>query len=196
MMTQRRRGFTLLEILLALSISAMIALAIGVMLSALNAATAVENDTRRSTMQRQVVLAKLEHTVRSSARILVGGADHLVLWRADRNGNSVPELSELVRLSWDEPTGEIRIFMSPDDLDPASDITYAMTDDFDAVSQPLAGTAEFPGSLLIDDVTAWSLVLDDADPKAAKLVRLRVSVNQESGPDTATVIASPHASAG
>jgi len=185
-----------MEILLALAICALVGAAVGMMLFAMRAATSVDHDTREVTMRREVATARLSRSVRASARVLSSGPDHLVLWKSDTNGNNLPELSEVLRLQWISGSSEVQTCAAPADLDPGLDQTWAMTDDFDALTSALAGGALLPSDLLIPEVTAWSVELDDADPLAARLVVMRVTVDADSGPSEVTVIAAPRATTG
>lgn len=184
---RQRHGFTLLEILLAVSLTAVIGLSVAIMLGAMNSATQVEGDARRGTIRRQVASARLGNTIRSAVMVLAAGDDHLVLWHTDANQNTSPDLSELVRVEFDSDAGELQSYAAPDDLDPMSDISYDLTDDFGAITAGLAGSAALPRTRLVSDVTACDIELDQADPQEARLIRVQMTIDQPSGPVTVTI---------
>jgi hypothetical protein len=89
----------------------------------------------------------------------------------------------------------VRCYEAPDDLDPALDSTFEFDDDFSSITAAAAGSGILPGSVILQDVTGWELLLDRADVQSAGLMRLRVTTRHESGDDLATIVAALHAGA-
>ena len=79
----------------------------------------------------------------------------------------------------------MRSYKAPDSLDPASDTEYdLLTDDFNAETNSIKGTADFPQTLWAAGVTAWTIALDDADPQSASLVSYRMTIAHDELLDT------------
>lgn len=192
-MKHASRAFTLVEVLLALAISGMIGAAAMMMLTATGNATQTQHDTRRATVKRQVVFTRITPLLRDAARVLDHGDAHLVLWTGDLNRNAKPDLSELRRIEW-TAGNEVVVYEAPPNLAAVADTTYELTHDFDAATAALAGSAAFPGRVTLRGVTDFNLMLDAADPAAARTIRLRLTVATESGDDTSVVVAALRAS--
>lgn len=184
------RGFTLVELLLGLAITALIGLGVAMMLGAIGAATRSSIDIRRQVIKRQVAVARLGSLTRSAAMVLAYGDDHLVLWTGDRTGNGVPDLSELRRIEWDQAQQRLLTAEAPDDLNPAADITYDFDDSFNTITAGLAATAVFPQTTTLEGVTAWAVQLDEADAQSARAVQLQITVDNNGVSDTAVIMSS------
>ena len=186
-----RAGFTVIELLLAMAVSSMVGLVVVMMLMQSGTATDRQHDTRRASVQRQVATVRLGELMRETAMVVGTGSRHVVLWKQDVNGNGQPELSELRRIEWDDETGEVWVYESPPDLPESEDETYLLNPSvINDMTRLRSGTSKFPGQVRLTGITGWELALDDeGDILAARLLRLRVTLEQESGPDEATVVA-------
>src|SRR5690606_37596571 len=114
--------------------------------------------------------------------------DHFVLWTGDANDNGQPNLSELVRITFDAEAQEIWIYEAPDSLSEPDDANYALSENFSTITESLAGSASFPGEVVLQGVLQWQFEPDSIDDQAARLIRLRLTLDQETGPDIATII--------
>ncbi len=193
-----RRGFTTIELLLSLAVTAMVGMVVVMMLAGVTTATDRQHDTRRASTQRQVAIVRLGELTREAAMVGAMGPRHLLLWLHDEDDDGKPRLSELRRIEWDEQAGEVWVYEAGDRPwldDLMQDRSF---DSYDALTRHLKGTDWFPGRRRLNDVTGWSVVLDEDDPHAARLLRLRVTLDQPGGEDTATIIAAlrPPAPAG
>lgn len=184
----RVRAFTLVEVLLAIVITNLLGLAVAMMLAATGSATQLQHDIRRGAVKRQVAVARLGAQIRCASKVLSIGLEDLILWQGDINGNSEPDLSELRRIAWNPDDGVVWTFESPVDLDPASDATFGLDDDFGAIAAAYGGSAAFPGRVVLRNVTAWSAELDDDEVMSASLVRLEITLEHESGVGEVTII--------
>lgn len=187
-------GFTLVELLLALGVSGLIGLGVVLMLSGAGVATQQQRAGRDATVSRQVVMARLSTLTRAAAMVLAVEDDAMVLWMGDVNGNGKPELSELRRLTWNSVTGEVHQYQAPAGLDEDEDFTHELTADFDAVTRGLEGDAAFVGELVVRQVTQWSLTLDKAQVRQARLLRLDVTYRHDGREDQAVIISALRAS--
>lgn len=187
--SRKARAFTLVEMLLALAICSLVGLTVALLLGGIGAATRESQDTRRTVVQRQVAVARLGALTRGTAMVLSKGSNHVVLWKGDMTGNGKPNLSELRRIEWDANTNEVWTYEAPSSLSAAADTAYDLTADFSAATASLAGTASFPGQTTLQEVAAWNTTLDNASTQSAKLLRVTVTLTQDTGSDNATIIA-------
>lgn len=191
-----RTGFTLMEMLLALAVSSMIAITVVMMLAGLASATQEKTDVRRATVKRQVAIVRLGRLLRGAAMVLANGDDHIVLWKGDTRNNGRPDLSELLRVEYDPGAHEVSTYEGMVPLDPASDPTYKLADDFSALTASLAGTSAFPRTVTLQAVTSWDLELDNLLVQSARMMRLGLAIGSESGEDEAIIISTLRASPG
>lgn len=181
-------AFTLIELSLALAVSSVIGLIVVLLLTSMGAATDSKNDTRRANAKRQVAIIRLGAMTRSAAMVLAAGPQSLVLWKGDANLNGKPDLSELRRVAWNMATAEIVTYEAPAEIS-GSDVTYELDTDFDAVTASLADSSLFPGTLVLTAIADWGVAFDTPHVQSARLARLRVTIQHDSGPEELTVIA-------
>jgi|GEM_PF-5944409 len=167
-------AFTLVEMLLSLAVIAIIGLGVMFMLAGTQASAQLQEDTRMRVTREQVALARLGTLCRSNAMVLAADATHLVFWKGDVNGNNKPDLAELRRLEWNAAARQIWISEAPEDLAPASNTTYQLNAAFSNVTSTLAGSANFPTQVVLDNVMQWELTLDNAAPQSARLMKIEI----------------------
>ncbi len=187
--SRRRSAFTLPELLLAITIASAIGFAVLLILGGIAAATTGQADNRRANVRRQVAIARIGTLTRTSIMTLDHTANSLVLWGSDANLNGIPELSE-IRLIWWDNAGDVIInYEAPAGLAPGDDVSFTLTDDFSTITSALAGTVVFPGSTVIDQVSAWDVVLDELVPQSARQMRIEMTIENDHGPEPAVIIA-------
>jgi type II secretory pathway pseudopilin PulG len=179
-----RPALTLVEMLLSLAITAMIAATLTGMLATVSAGTRSATELRQRNLRAEVVRERLESAVRSSARVLASGNDWMVLWTGDTRSNSVPDLSEISRIEWNKGTKELRFFAPPPNLADADNVKYAFTSDFDTITRGLAGTAKFPGQVWGRRVSDWAATVDGPVTLPRRTVSYRLSLEDERGVTT------------
>src|SRR4051812_34952429 len=87
------RGLMLVEVLLALAISGMVAAAVAAMLFALANGSRDRQDLRHRNVRAEVVIARVDTAIRSSSMLLGRTPNCVVLWVADSRKNGRPDLS-------------------------------------------------------------------------------------------------------
>jgi type II secretory pathway component PulJ len=150
------RGLMLVEVLLALAISGMVAAVVAAMLFALANGSRDRQDLRHRNVRADVVIARVDTAVRSSSMLLGRTPNCLVLWVADSRKNGRPDLSELRRIEWDAASKQLRCYQAPAGLADSDNTTYQLSDDFVAATAALAGSATFPAEVWGTNVTGWS----------------------------------------
>lgn len=193
--TRRRRrpacqGLTLVELLLALSVTAIIALAISSMLFAVARGTSTNNDMRSLVLQQKIVGTRLDTALRRATKVLASGSGYLVVWLNDSRANGTPDLSELRRIEYDANTNTLRSYRMPEtwtqtQID-ANEVNYQISDDFNAMTNAVKGTSKFPLETWSNAVYGWTITLDNAVVQSAKLVSYRLTV--QSGKQQAVVV--------
>ncbi len=181
----RRAAFTLAEILIATTITAMLGAATLTMLIGLHAGADYEQAVRRESTAEHAAAMRIAAATRNASALLAHDPDHLVLWTGDANNNAEPELSELRRIQWDEANGELRVYelTTPSG---APDPSYSVDDHFSTITANYAGTALLPGRVLLRRVNTWHVAIDASSPSDAR--RLRITVHLDGHPDPLHVV--------
>ena len=150
------RGIMLVEVLLAMAITGMVAAAVASLLFVTANGSRDRDDLRRRNVRSDVLAGRVDGAIRASSVLLGRDANCLVLWVADSRKNEKPDLSELRRIEWDAATKELRCYAAPAaGLADADNPTYGLGDDFLALTAALRGSATFPGETWGYNVTAW-----------------------------------------
>ncbi len=170
----RQYGLTLVEMLMALAITGMIGAAIASMLTAVTYGTSSGRDIRTLVVKNKTLSARISAAVRESAQLLDAADGYVVLWTKDLNDSGVPDLLELRRIELDTATDKLTSY-TPDPA--ATDVAYALTDDFDAITTALIDSGDLVGELWATGVAQWTVTLDNADPQAAELVSFRLTLD-------------------
>ena len=185
---QNRPGFTIVEIMLAIALSSLVALTALLMLQAIGTATESRYDSRINIVERELLTARLGGIIRTSSRTLASSDNSTVLWKGDKNANGFPDLSEIQLIVWTEDDTLITSYETPDPV--VTDFTYALDADFVTIANAIAGTSAFPSRVLIDRVvdTQWSF--NNVTIQDARTARLDVSSSHPTGVHTTTLITS------
>ena len=101
------RGLTLLELVLALSITAMISAAVAGMLEAMASGVATRRDVRAHLVTASVAQARLDTIIGPSRCLLHVDKDGVVIWLKDTNADTMLQASELRWLHMDDAAGEL-----------------------------------------------------------------------------------------
>jgi hypothetical protein len=172
-----RPGLTLLEMLLALAGTALVAIAIAAMTSAVAYGTADRTDLRSLVVKQKTICSRITAAIRSSAKVLAATDDIIVLWLCDDDASGTPNLSEIQRIVRNGSSRQLRSYAAAPSLTPAHNTSYNLTTtDFNAVTAALEGTTDFPGETWATGVDAWEIDLNRADPKLATLVSFRLTL--------------------
>ena len=188
----RNRGLTLVELLIAVTITALVAAGVASMLVATTRGTSSRTDLRGLAVKHKTLAARLTASIRSSKMVLDSGSDFVVLWAHDERVNDLPNLSELQRIEWDNTNNEVRSYTTEfpggwsEAQIEAADTQYDFTTDFDAETTTLKTNQpdRFPATMWGTSVTALSFVVDDANPQLAGLVSFELTVSAEVLSDT------------
>ncbi|MHC4742901.1 MAG: PilW family protein [Planctomycetota bacterium] len=93
---RRPGGFTLVELLVALSVSSIILGAVAALAFAVQSANDTTDDTERKQAQVRYATLRISDLVRHSKLICYAGTDDFVVWKGDANGDGLINSSEIV----------------------------------------------------------------------------------------------------
>ncbi len=168
-----RRGLTLVELMLAVLLTALIGAATASMLAAVTYGTESSKDIRSLVARNKAVNARISAAVRGSMMVLDQGPGYLVLWTNDDNEDGQPSLREIRRLDFNAVGQTISSYRAPED---ATDVIYSLSDDFELITAALMGSADFPQELWATRVAAWDIAIDSVDPLTARLVSYQLEL--------------------
>lgn len=171
----RRRALTLIEVTIALGVTAMIGVAVSAMLVTVSEGTMIQDDNRRIGVKKAVIASRLDASIRSSRMILAKPDDGLVLWTGDSTANGSPNISEIVRIQWSRATNEVWVYAASPKLKGKKDLTYGLASDFASITAGLIGR-QLPGQRWGTEVTGFTVRLDETEPQRAALVNYRLTL--------------------
>ncbi|QDU71243.1 type II secretion system protein [Mucisphaera calidilacus] len=169
-----RRGLTLLELLIAVSSTAVIALAGAAMLSALGYAASEQRDLRAVVGKSLAVGARVGAEIREAHAILAAENNLLILWQGDWNDDQQVDLSEIIRLDVDAVDQTLKAYTIGTG---SNDVAYALTADFAAETQARIDAGDMAGLNWSRDVAAAVFTPNNANPQQARLVTVWITFN-------------------
>ena len=186
-LTAPRRGLTLIELLIGLSITAFTCAILAVLINATALGTSTQNDGRRALVRLQTLKSVLADEFVNARCILATGANYVIYWTGDQPGSVTPannavNFSEL-RLLEIDPAGNLNIYCTrwstgmTDAAKLAADTTYAATSNWYGAVTALKGTSNFSANTLAAGATKLSASLDNASPTGARYIHVRIDLN-------------------
>ena len=158
----RRRcscGFTLVELLLALMISALVTAGVASMMVAVSYGTSSSHDLRVLVVKSRTIDARLAAAIRGSQAVLAADTDFLILWMVDTDDDAATDNAEVRLIERDPATNEFNTYYD----------SGAGGDYVDAAAFRAAAKASYPLERWGTGVTAIAFV-PNAAPPAARLV--------------------------
>ncbi len=178
-------AFTLVELLMAVTITALIGLAVGSIFYATAQGDAWQKSARNTLVKGQVLNSRLDSTIRSSLEVMQPSDaspvsnNTLVLWAADSNGDSAKQNSEMQLIERDSVTNELRSFIATGD-----DSSFTNAEEYRT-----AVLAAQTGSRWATGITALSFTR--AGGTASPLISFRFTIEVDGTSHTAIGAASP-----
>lgn len=156
--SRRTRGLMLVEVLLALAISGLVAAGVASLLLATATGTKDRQELRQGNVRVDLLAHRMDAAIRSSSMLLARDTACLVFWTADVKKNGLPDLSELRRIEWDNKKKAVICYQAPATLDDASNTPYDLaTTNFLTTTAALRGSGSFPGTIWAQDVKDWDM---------------------------------------
>lgn len=186
MIRRRNNGFTLVECLLALSITAITALAVAGVSTALSNASRHGTDLTRASQTARGVMRRVQSRLRSSALIVAAGEDRLLLWVGDANEDGQINASEVCVVHRDAETSQLSEYVVefPDDMSDATraamDVTVTLNGLITAAAyahESIEAFAYGQRRVLATDVTAFEPD-SPVGPPLTRMVHIRLTVGE------------------
>jgi len=165
---------TLVELLMALGISGLVAVGVASMLVAVSYGTSSTREVRQLVVRVEVVEARLDAAVRGSKRVLSAGTDYVLLWAADTDGDATTDNNEVRLIERIAASSTLYSYADP----------AAGGDFVDAASFRTTAKASYPSQAWASSVTALSFTTD-ASPPNTRLLSYTFSVENGDVSDTA-----------
>jgi hypothetical protein len=177
---EARRGLTLLELLLAATITAMVGAAIAAMLGAVSAGVGTRRDTRSVMVHAAAARTRLCAYIAPARCILAASGGNLTVWFDDSRTSGTVHASEIRWMIYDSsvhtlsvsyvkfPSGWTQIAKDLEDLE------YPKTTDWNTVLDTYTKNGYIATLTLVDNVGAISMQLDNADVFAARHIEFSV----------------------
>ncbi len=173
-MRMRRRAMTLIEVTLALTVTAMIGLVTtGVMVAVLNAHETTDRYTQ-NVQSGRISLANLQSKIRTSLGVTAGGVSGLTLWTHDDDDPGVINVEELAVLKFIPADGVVRLFavVYPDSVPQATRDALNVTLDLDQVDSSvkallrISATGHRQATTIASGLSALQFRYDESPPEA------------------------------
>ena len=168
--------------MIALTITAMVAACIAIMVNSVAAGTTGAQDGRRHLVRMQALESRLLGTIHSARCILAAGNGYIVYWTGDANCDNNLQLSELGMLELDN-TGTLQQYTTafPGNFSLAqiatANTSYAANTSWYAAAQTAKGTGYFQATAVAHNVTSFNVTLDNVTPTAAVLATFTMQLS-------------------
>jgi type II secretory pathway pseudopilin PulG len=180
----RRTAFTLVEVMTAMIITAIIGLSVASFLFATSYATSSKREVRRVVVRTYQARERLEESIRDARSVLAIGETgeqvrYLVLWLGDRFGSDPGRvnLSEIRLIEWSPATDTLTGVSAAGAPDP--DPVYAPETDFYEAADAARDSGALTSSPWATGVSAFEIELDEPTPADARLVTWRMIIVDE-----------------
>ena len=181
------RGLTLLELLLAMTITVMIGAGMVAMLGAVNSGVGDRRDTRLTMMRAAAARSRITDYLGPSRCVLAISGANLTLWLADTRKSGTVHATEIRWLQLDSAAGMLNVFyvqfpntwlQTAKDLE---DLEYPSNTNWDNVLKYYQQKGYIATLPLIDNVNSLSFKTDNASPMSVKHLSLEFSFTTPDG---------------
>lgn len=194
--TARPRAFTLTEILIALTLTAIMGACISMMIQGVAAGTKNQNDGRRHLTRIEALQSRLLTLVHSSRAILATGKGYLVYWTGDEAvGNPVDkavDLSEMCLIQLDTTHNQLILYTKASG---ASDVSYATNTTWSTAAQTALKNNWYSSKVLANNVTVFNTTASNSIAANAREVLINITLADTNSTRNAYFAASVRAQA-
>jgi len=183
-----RRGFTLLETLLAISITAMVGAGIATMMTVLGSDASMQYDLRSVLVRSSAAQSRLSAYIAPARCLLVAEKGSLVLWFDDARDSNTIHASELRWITHDPDTRSVNVeFVSfpiswSQSACALADTEYGPSANWLAVRDEFDARGLLVNAPLIDDVETVDFKPDDTPPVDAHVVETELAMVTSANP--------------
>ncbi len=183
-----RRGLSLLEMLLALSITALIAVGISSMISAVTSGVGTRRDIRTTMVRANAAQTRLAAHIVPCRTVLASNGSDLVLWLNDSRESDSVHATEIRWLLFDADQGAIDVHFvdfpeawtqTAKDL---ADTEYSADADWDAVLTQYQTNGWINTIRLVDGLDSAWVSTDAAVPMVSRHVIFELGFHTDTGP--------------
>lgn len=191
-----RRGLTLLEFMLAIAITALVAGAMSAMMHAVAQATQSDEQFRQTIVRSQAINVRLSSYITPALKILDSGASSLVVWLDDTRAGDTIHSTEVRWIDWDAGTQTVRMrYVSfPPELSQierdALDAELPLASDWWLVLSTLETAGYIATLRLCDEVAAFDVERNDSTAQGARVLTAIVTYTDDVGGQTVVAGAS------
>lgn len=183
----KRRALTLIEMILALSITAVISLAIATMMAAVSTGVNAKDDGRQTAIRIATTKSRLAAYIAPSRCIIDKGIDSVTLWLEDSRESNTIHASEVRWIQFDESTQELQVkFVDfpeswPQSLIDSTDLELSKSSDFDSVLNSFELSNLIDSIPIVDSIGSCLFWSNDTDPFEATQISMRFSLTSTMG---------------
>jgi len=190
-----RRGLTLIELTLALTITVVIGAGLASVLAMVSQVSAQERDARTASLRAHAAQIRLQaYTESALCALQTAPGGDLALWLEDADGSGTVNLTEL-RVVWTRDDGTIvceRVSLPDawtDEQRLLYDVSVPAASDFFAVMRAQRKARMTTEVVIVDGVTGASLEHDAIAAQDAQRLRFRFTQSFDSGQAVETLVA-------
>ncbi len=189
-----RRGLTLLEMILAIGITATIGAAIASMMAAVSNGLTSRDDGRRTAIQLATTQVRLSAYIAPSRCLLNKSDTAFAIWLDDARESGTVHASEIRWLSFDTPNNAftVKFVDFPDEwsqsMIDAADTECNNTTNYDTLLATLESSGLINEFDLVDKMETCSIWTDDPEPQAAIRICIRFSLSTSFGPSSDALV--------
>jgi type II secretory pathway pseudopilin PulG len=171
-----RRALSLVELLLAMTITAMVAAAIAGMLGAVTAGVGSRRDNRTVMVLANAAESRLSSYIAPSRCLLSASGSDIVLWLNDRRESGTVHATEIRWLKFDSAAQTINVYYVtfPDDWTQTAqdleDQEYPSNTNWNAVLATYQGNGWITSRTLVDHVAEAAVSLDEPTALATQMI--------------------------
>lgn len=188
-----RRGLTLIELMLSLTITVMAAGAMSGMMAAVTAGVTDRQDSRTNMIRSHAAESKLSTYVNASRAVWETSATSIALWYDDNRQSDSIHATEIRWIFYDadRKTVEVHFVKFPDEWSPTTrelaDLEYQKSASAAMVYRKYVGTGHIASLRLLDNVESISFALDDSDAIDAQRITFTLTLSTGDDPFVITV---------
>ena len=189
-----RRGVTLLEMILAIGITAIVGAAIASMMAAVSNGLTSRDDGRRTAVQLATTQVRIAAYIAPARCILNGSNNSLVIWLNDNRESGTVHASEVRWLMFDESIKSfvVKFVAFPEtwsqSMIDAADTECTQSTEYGSLLANLESAELISELVLVDGMEDCSIWIDDLDPLAAIRACIRFSLSTNFGPSSDAII--------
>jgi len=181
------RGLTLVELMLALTITVMISGGIAAMMTAVSTGVGSKRDSRSVMLHAHAAQTRLSAYVVPANCILDAGIDGFTLWFNDRRESDSVHATEIRWIDFDADAGALCVafVVFPDSWTQTqkdlADLEYPIGTDWEMVRRKYELDGHLRMMCLVDGLDSVTISLDQPTPLASTLVELDLSFATNNG---------------